>query len=64
VSVEYNDDEITSVCVVLCAKDPKLGGRHIVQPFGVLNVDPNRRSGDRVELVKREYRVGLFDASF
>jgi len=35
-SVKHYDDEITSVRIILGAEDPKLGGRHKLQPFGVL----------------------------
>jgi hypothetical protein len=41
---EYYDDKVTSVRVILGAKDPKLGGRHVIQPFRVWKLEKKYRA--------------------
>jgi hypothetical protein len=42
-TVEYYDDKVTSVRIILSTEDPKLGGWHVIQPFGVWTLERTKR---------------------
>jgi len=61
-TVQDKDNEITSVPIILCAKDPKLGGWHVIVPFRALKVGPARKTKNRVGPgEKGEYKAAPLD---